>query len=81
MFETSAKILSLATTGASYQRIMIDHGHLRRDEMSWLLNMLVDNGLLELDASSTYWTTTDGVKFLEIQFNMERILQAQRSLV
>lgn len=49
--------------------------------MRWLLKVLVDKGLLELDSSATYWTTMDGIKFLEIQFNMERILQAQKSLV
>jgi hypothetical protein len=57
------------------------HEHIRRDEMRWLLKMLVDKGLLELDSSATYWATTDGIKFLEIQFNMERILQTQKSLV
>ncbi|HEU0049399.1 MAG TPA: hypothetical protein VFQ43_17565 [Nitrososphaera sp.] len=57
------------------------HQHLRLDEIRWLLKTLVDRNLLELDSSSTYWTTVDGVKFLEVQFNMERILQGQKSLV
>jgi hypothetical protein len=56
-------------------------GQLRHDEIRWLLEMLVNKRLLELDPSMTYWTTIDGVKFLEIQSNMERILQAQKSLV
>jgi hypothetical protein len=56
--------------------------HQSRDEIRWLLRSLVDRNLLEVDdASSTYWTTVDGIKFLEIQFNMERILKAQKSLV
>jgi len=61
--------------------IMTLHQHLRLDEIRWLLKTLVDRNLLELDSSSTYWTTVDGVKFLEVQFNMERILQGQKSLV
>ena len=61
--------------------IMTLHQHLRLDEIGWLLKKLVDRNLLELDSSSTYWTTVDGVKFLEVQFNMERILQGQKSLV
>ncbi len=61
--------------------IMTLHQHLRLDEIGWLLKTLVDRNLLELDSSSTYWTTVDGVKFLEVQFNMERILQGQKSLV
>ena len=61
--------------------IMTLHQHLRLDEIGWLLETLVDRNLLELDSSSTYWTTVDGVKFLEVQFNMERILQGQKSLV
>ncbi len=81
VFETSAKILSLAATGASHTQIIRMHDYIRRDEMRWLLKVLVDKGLLELDSSATYWATMDGIKFLEIQFNMERILQAQKSLV
>lgn len=81
VFETSAKVLSAATNGASYARIVALHQHLRQDEIMWLLKMLVDKNLLELDSSATYWTTVSGVKFLEIQFHMERILQAQKSLV
>lgn len=61
--------------------VMTLHQHLRHDEIVWLLKTLVDRNLLELDSSSTYWTTVDGVKFLEVQFNMERILQGQKSLV
>jgi len=61
--------------------IMTLHQHLRLDEIRWLLKTLVDRNLLELDSSSTYWTTVDGVKFLEVQFNMERLLQGQKSLV
>lgn len=81
VFETSAKILSVTTNGASYARIVALHPHMKQDEIRWLLKMLLDKNLLELDSSSIYWTTVNGVKFLEIQFHMERILQAQKSLV
>jgi len=81
VFEASARILSLAAGGASHAKIMAMHQHLRQDEARWLLKMLVDKNLLEIDSSAAYWTTVDGVKFLEIQFHMERILQAQKSLV
>jgi hypothetical protein len=81
VFEASARVLSLAACGASHAKIMTMHKHLRQDEMRWLLKMLVDRNLLEIDSSAAYWATVDGVKFLEIQFHMERILQAQKSLV
>ena len=81
VFLASAGILSAAARGASRASIISASGHLRHDEIEWLLKMLVDKRLLELDSSMTYWTTIDGIKFLEIQSNMERILQAQKSLV
>jgi len=81
VFENSTRILSTALEGVSRAMIMTLHQHLRLDEIGWLLKTLVDRNLLELDSSSTYWTTVDGVKFLEVQFNMERILQGQKSLV
>jgi predicted transcriptional regulator len=81
VFEASAKILSVATNGASRTRIMSVHRHLTQDEIRWLLNSLVDKKLLELDSSATYWTTVNGVKLLELQFHMERILHEQKSLV
>lgn len=81
VFEASARVLSLASCGASHTKIMATHQHLRLDEMRRLLKMLVERNLLEVDSSAAYWTTVDGVKFLEIQFHMERMLQAQKSLV
>ena len=81
VFLASAKILSAAVEGASWARIVSVSGQLRHDEMKWLLEVLVEKRLLELDSSMAYWTTVDGIKFLEIQSNMERILQAQKSLV
>jgi len=54
---------------------------MRQDETRMLLKMLIDRNLLELDSSGVYWTTVEGTKFLELQFHMERILQAQKSLV
>jgi predicted transcriptional regulator len=81
VFLASAKILSAAVEGVSYTRIVSASGQLRHDEMKWLLEVLIEKRLLELDSSMAYWTTVDGIKFLEIQSNMERILQAQKSLV
>jgi hypothetical protein len=81
IFEVSAKILSLAAGGVSHARIMEACKDLKLDEAKWLLKTLVDRNLLELDSSANYWATVDGAKFLEIQFNMERVLQAQKSLV
>jgi hypothetical protein len=81
VFDTTARILSAATDGASHARIVALHPHVKQDEIRWLLKMLVDRNLLELDSSMAYWTTVDGVEFLEIQFHMERILRAQKSLV
>jgi predicted transcriptional regulator len=81
VFVESAKILSLAANGASHSRLVSASHLLKHDEIRWLLKMLVDKRLLEVDSQSNYWITVDGAKFLEIQFNMERILQAQKSLV
>ncbi|MGI0049063.1 MAG: hypothetical protein ACREAW_05940, partial [Nitrososphaera sp.] len=67
--------------GTSHARIMTLHQHLRQDEIRWLLKMLVDKNLLELDSSETYWATVSGVKFLEIQLHMDQMLQGQKSLV
>jgi hypothetical protein len=75
VFETSAKILSAATNGASHTRVVTMNQHLKQDEIRWLLKML------ELDSSATYWTTVEGAKFLEIQFHMDQMLQGQKSLV
>ena len=81
VFETSARILSVALEGASRARIVALHPHLRQDEVGWLLKMLSENNLLEIDSSSTCWTTVNGVKFLEIWLNMGRMLEAKKSLV
>jgi hypothetical protein len=80
VFEASAKVLALAVNGASHTRMMAVHQHLKQDEIEWLLKMLISKNLLEID-SSTYWTTVEGTKFLELQFHLEQILQAQKSLV
>jgi hypothetical protein len=79
--DTTTKILSATTNGASHASIVALNPHVKHDEIEWLLKMLVGRNLLELDSSMTYWTTVDGVKFLEIQFHMECILRAQKSLV
>jgi predicted transcriptional regulator len=81
VFEASARILSVARNGASHTRIVALNQDLSQDEIRWLLKILIDKNLLELDSSTTYWTTVNGIKFQEIQFHMERILQVQKSLV
>lgn len=81
VYDLSAKILSVATNGVSHTRIMTLHQQLSQEEIRWLLESLVDKKLLELDSSATYWTTVDGMKFLEIQYHIERMLQVQKSLV
>jgi predicted transcriptional regulator len=81
VIEASAKVLTLAANGTSHTGIMAVHQHLKQDEIGWLLKMLVNKSLLEIDSSSTYWTTVEGSKFLELQFQIERILETQKSLV
>jgi hypothetical protein len=80
VFETSARILSVALEGTSRARITALHPHLKQDEVWWLLEILTDRNLLEID-SSTCRSTVDGVKFLEIWLNMGRMLEAKKSLV
>jgi len=60
---------------------MAMHHDMRQDEVRMLIKTLVDKHLIELDSNSIYWTTVEGTKFLELQFHIERILQAQKSLV
>jgi hypothetical protein len=67
--------------GASRTRIASLHPHVRRDDIAWLMGYMVEKKLIECDSSEVYWTTVDGVKFLEIQFHMERILKAANTLV
>lgn len=80
VFETSARILSLALGGSSLASVMAIHQQLRQDEVRWLLKMFVDRNLLKIDSAAVYWTTLNGVQFLEIQFHMELILWAQKTL-
>lgn len=71
----------MATSGATHNKIMAPDQHVKQDEIRLLLRMLVDKRLLELDSFATYRTRLNGVKFLELRFNNERILQVQKSLV
>jgi hypothetical protein len=80
-FETAARVLTLAMNGTSRTRIASLHPQVRQGEIAWLLSYLVEKKLLEVDSSEAYWTTVEGIKFLEIQFNMERILKATHTLV
>jgi hypothetical protein len=81
VIEASAGVLALAANGASYTRIMAAHRHLKQNELRRLLKMLVEKSLLEIDSSSTFWSTIEGSKFLELRFHIERILKIQNSLV
>ena len=80
IFETVARVLAMAVDGATHTRVATLNPHLAQDELRQLLQLLVGNNLLEHD-SSTYWTTVEGVKFLEIHLYMEQMLQGQKSLV
>jgi len=51
------------------------------EEIRWLLKVLEERRLVETGEFSTYRTTLDGVKFLEIQDNMEHMLRTQISLI
>ena len=80
-FATAARVLALAMGGASRTRIVSLQPQIRQGDIAWLLGYLVEKKLLEIDSSGAYWTTVEGVKFLEIQFQMERILKAVSPLV
>ena len=51
------------------------------EEIRWLLKVLEERRLVETGEFSTYWTTLDGIKFLDIQNNMEHMLRTQISLI
>ena len=76
-----ARFLSAAISGASAARISELVSTLKIEESKEVLRLLLNKKLIEVGESSVYWTTTDGVKFLDLRFNMERMLKAQASLV
>jgi hypothetical protein len=79
--DVAAKFLNAAVSGISSTRIAELESTLRTDEVRSVLDLLMSKKLIELADSSMYWTTTDGVKFLDIRFNLERMLRTQSSLV
>jgi hypothetical protein len=79
--EIAARFLSAALSGISATRISELESGLRTDEFRWILSLLLSKKLLATGDSSVYWTTEEGVKFLDIRFNLERMLKAQTSLV
>jgi len=81
ILETSSRILSIASEGVSRLRIMDLHPDIRQDEIWGLLKTLENRNLLQMDSSSIYRTTINGIKFLEIHFNIEQLLQTRKSLV
>ena len=81
LFEASARILSQCTDGATYERLVAANRQLQYHELDWLLKMLINRRLLEHHSSAFFTTATDGIKLLEIRFNMERMLQLTNPLV
>ena len=81
LHEIAARFLSAALSGVSAARISELESSLRTDEVGWILQLLTSKKLIEVGESSTYWTTAEGVKFLDIRFNMERMLRVQNSMV
>lgn len=77
----AARFLSAAISGVSATRISELDSSIKNDESKHVLRLLLNKKLIEIGDSSVYWTTTDGVKFLDLRFNMERMLKAQSSLV
>ena len=80
IFETAASVLALAVDGATHTRVAARNSHISQEEMKRLLQVLVGNNLLEHD-SSTYWTTVEGIKFLEIHLHLQKMLEVQKSLI
>jgi hypothetical protein len=81
LHDIAAHFLAVAVSGASATRMAELESSLRTEEVSSVLTLLLSNKLLEIGEQSVYWTTTDGVKFLDIHFNMERMLIIPDSLV
>jgi predicted transcriptional regulator len=81
LHDIAARFLSSAISGISATRISEVESGLKSVEANHVLHMLLNRKLLELGESSVYWTTTEGIKFLDIRFNLERMLKAQSSLV
>lgn len=81
LHDVAARFLNAAVSGISATRIAELESTLRTDEVRYVLDLLLRKKLIELGDSSVYWTTTDGVKFLDIRFNLERMLRTQSSLV
>ena len=79
--EAAARILTAAISGASAHRLLELDKSLRTDEAIWSLKILLNKKLIEIGESSVYYTTAEGIKFLELRFNMERMLRVQTSLV
>jgi predicted transcriptional regulator len=79
--DIAARFLTAATPGISATRIAELVSTLRTDEVRSVLDLLLSKKLIEIDDSLVYWTTKEGTKFLDIHFNLERMLRAQTSLV
>ena len=79
--DLASRILTAATSGISATRISDLGSGIKRDDLKRILQLLVNKKLVEVGESSVYWTTKEGLMFLEIRFNMERMLKAQTSLV
>ncbi|MCI0560118.1 MAG: hypothetical protein MN733_16640 [Nitrososphaera sp.] len=76
----AACILAAAVAGATTGRILELKWQIRQSEVKWILRLLEESKLVEFGGSSTYWTTQEGIKFLELRTIMERMLEAQKIL-
>lgn len=79
--DVAARLLSAAISGVSATRVSELDSDIKSDESREILHLLLSKKLIEIGDSSVYWTTTEGIKFLDLRFNMERMLMAQSSLV
>jgi predicted transcriptional regulator len=79
LYDIAARLLTAAISGISATRI--SESSLRNEEVNAILRLLVKEKLIEAGESSVYWITKEGIKFLELRFNMERMLKVQASLI
>ncbi|GEM_PF-1551179 len=82
VFSAAAEILTLASNGISFSSMSGPAGRYNRQDVKLLVDTLVFKRLLQYDSrSSSYWTTVEGMKFLEIHNMLESFLKPQKNLV
>lgn len=73
--------LTAATRGVSRFRLSDICHELKNEEIMWLIENLPNNGLVEYGKSSNlFWITVDGIKFLELDNRMDRMLREEKFL-